>query len=84
MGKLEEDLPKITKKVLHEEDKITKGLVKTLLAATITNQTKSDPYPTIRNILDSEIEKSFSVGLFDFEDGWIWIRFSLICNSCSK
>ena len=68
MGNLKDDLPEITQKVLHEEDKVTRGLVKTLLKQVIINQNKLDPYPTIKKILDDEIDKSISAGFIDFDD----------------
>lgn len=68
MGNLKDDLPEITQKVLHEEDKVTRGLVKTLLKQVIINQNKLDPYPTIKKILDDEIDNSISAGFIDFDD----------------
>lgn len=68
MGKLSEDLPEITKSVLHDEDKVTKGLVKTLIREVMVSQNKSDSYPAVRKILDDEIEKSITAGLIDLEN----------------
>jgi hypothetical protein len=68
MGKLSEDLPAITKEVLHDEDKVTKGLVKTLLQAVVQTENKSDAYPTVRRILDDEIDKNISSGLIDLRN----------------
>lgn len=68
MGKLSEDLPEITKTVLHDEDKVTKGLVKTLIREVMVSQNKSDSYPAVRKILDDEIEKSITAGLIDLEN----------------
>ena len=68
MGKLSEDLPVITKEVLHGEDKVTKGLVKTLLQAVVQTENKSDAYPTVRRILDDEIDKNISSGLIDLRN----------------
>ncbi len=68
MGKLSEDLPAITKEVLHGEDKVTKGLVKTLLQAVVQTENKSDAYPTVRRILDDEIDKNISSGLIDLRN----------------
>ncbi len=65
MGKLSEDLPAITKEVLHGESKVTKGLVKTLLQAVMLTENKSDAYPTVRRILDDEIDKCISAGIID-------------------
>ena len=67
MGSLKDDLPAITKEVLHEEDNVTKGLVKTLIREVMMSQNKLDPYPSIKKILDDEIEKSISSGLVDFK-----------------
>ena len=55
MGKLENDLPEITRTVLHDEDKVTKILVKTLLREVMVSQNKTDSYPAVRKILDDEI-----------------------------
>lgn len=68
MGKLSEDLPAITKEVLHGEDRVTKGLVKTLLQAVVQTENKSDAYPTVRRILDDEIDKNISSGLIDLRN----------------
>jgi len=68
MGNLKDDLPEITKKVLHEEDKVTKGLVKTLLQQVIINQNKLDPYPAIKKILDDAIDIEISTGHIDIDD----------------
>lgn len=68
MGKLSEDLPEITKSVLHDEDKVTKGLVKMLIREVMVSQNKSDSYPAVRKILDDEIEKSITAGLIDLEN----------------
>lgn len=68
MGKLKDDLPKITKKVLAEEDKVTKGLVETLLHEVMVNQSKGDFYPVARKVLDDEIDKSLIAGLIDLKD----------------
>ena len=68
MGVLEKNLPKIVKNALKEEDKITTGLVNTLLTQVMINQNKSDPYPTIRRCLDDEIDKSITVGFIDMDE----------------
>lgn len=68
MGKLKDDLPKITKKVLDGEDKITKGLALSLLSEVMVNYNKGDFYPAVRKVLDDEIEKSISAGLINSED----------------
>lgn len=68
MGKLKDDLPKITKKVLDGEDKVTKGLAISLLQEVMVNQNKGDFYPAARKVLDDEIEKSINAGLIDSED----------------
>lgn len=68
MGKLKDDLPKVTKKVLDGEDKVTKGLAFSLLREVMVNQNKGDFYPAVRKALDDEIEKSITSGLIDFND----------------
>lgn len=68
MGKLNEDLPKITKKVLDGEDKITKGLALSLLREVMVNHNKGDFYPAVRKVLDDEIEKSIDAGLINSDD----------------
>lgn len=68
MGKLENDLPEITKTVLHDEDKVTKILVKTLLREVMVSQNKTDSYPAVRKILDDEIEKCITAGFIDLEN----------------
>lgn len=68
MGKLNEDLPKITKKVLDGEDKITKRLALSLLREVMVNYNKGDFYPAVRKVLDDEIEKSISAGLINSDD----------------
>ena len=68
MGKLENDLPEITRTVLHDEDKVTKILVKTLLREVMVSQNKTDSYPAVRKILDDEIEKSITAGFIDLEN----------------
>ena len=55
------------KKVLKEEDKLTKGLVKTLLQQVLTTQNKLDAYPSIKKVLDDEIDKSITAGLIDYK-----------------
>lgn len=65
MGKLENDLPQIIKNALHEEDKATRGLVKTLLQQVITNQNKVSKESIIKKALDDEIDKYISTGLID-------------------
>ena len=68
MGKLKDDLPKITKKVLDGEDKITKRLALSLLSEVMVNYNKGDFYPAVRKVLDDEIQKSISVGLINSEN----------------
>lgn len=68
MGILEKKLPKIVKNALKEEDKITTGLVNTLLTQVLINQNKTDPYPIIRRCLDDEIDKSITTGLIDIDE----------------
>lgn len=68
MGKLKDDLPKVTKKVLDGEDKVTKGLAFSLLREVMVNQNKGDFYPAVRKVLDDEIEKSITSGLIDSDD----------------
>lgn len=68
MGKLKDDLPKITKKVLDGEDKITKGLALSLLSEVRVNHNKGDFYPAVRKVLDDEIEKSIDAGLINSDD----------------
>lgn len=68
MGKLKDDLPKITKKVLDGEDKITKGLALSLLSEVMVNHNNDDFYPAVRKVLDDDIEKSISAGLINSED----------------
>lgn len=68
MGKLKDDLPKITKKVLDSEDKVTKGLAISLLREVIVNQNKGDFYPAVRKVLDAEIEKSIDAGLINSDE----------------
>lgn len=68
MGKLKDDLPKVTKKVLDGEDKVTKGLAFSLLREVMVNQNKGDFYPAVRKVLDDEIEKSITYGLIDADD----------------
>ena len=68
MGNLKDDLPEIVKKALKEEDKVTKGLVKTLLQQVMINQNKGDSYPIIKRILDDEIDKSITAGFIDIND----------------
>lgn len=68
MGKLENDLPEITRTVLHDEDKVAKILVKTLLREVMVSQNKTDAYPAVRKILDDEIEKCITAGFIDFEN----------------
>ncbi len=68
MGNLKDDLPKITKKVLQGEDKVTAGLVNTLFQQVLINQNKLEPYPTIRKALDDEIDKAIRVDFIDIND----------------
>ena len=68
MGKLENDLPEITRTVLHDEDKVTKILVKTLLREVMVSQNKTDSYPAVRKILDDEFEKCITAGFIDLEN----------------
>ena len=68
MGVLEKNLPKIVKNALKEEDKITTGLVNTLLTQVMINQNKSDHYPTIRRCLDDEIDKSITAAFIDIDE----------------
>lgn len=68
MGKLKDDLPKITKKVLDGEDKITKGLALSLLREVMVNHNNGDFYPIVRKVLDDEIEKSITSGLIDSDN----------------
>lgn len=68
MGNLRDDLPEIVKKALKEEDKVTKGLVKTLLQQVMINQNKGDSYPIIKRILDDEMDKLITVGFIDIND----------------
>lgn len=68
MGKLKDDLPKVTKKVLDGEDKVTKGLAFSLLREVMVNQNKGDFYPAVRKVLDDEIEKSITSGLIDSDE----------------
>ena len=68
MGKLENDLPEITRTVLHDEDKVTKILVKTLLREVMISQNKTDSYPAVRKNLDDEIEKCITGGFIDLEN----------------
>lgn len=68
MGNLRDDLPEIVKKALKEEDKVTKGLVKTLLQQVMINQNKGDSYPIIKRVLDDEIDKSITAGFIDIND----------------
>lgn len=67
MGTLEKDLPKIVNRTLHEEDKVTKQLVNTLLRQVIANQNKSSKEQIIKRALDDEIDKCYSVGMIDEE-----------------
>lgn len=68
MGNLKDDLPEITKKVLDEEDKVTKNLVRTLLQQVIISQNKLDPYPSIKKVLDDTIDIELSAGKINIDD----------------
>ena len=53
---------------MHDEDKVTKILVKTLLREVMVSQNKTDSYPAVRKILDDEIEKCITAGFIDLEN----------------
>lgn len=68
MGQLEENLPKLAKLALKDEDKITRGLVNVLLNQVYSGQHRSNLKTIVQSALDSEIEKYISAGIIDIDD----------------
>lgn len=68
MGQLEENLPKLAKQALKDEDKITRGLVNVLLNQVYSGQHRSNLKTIVQSALDSEIEKYISAGIIDIDD----------------
>ena len=68
MGQLEENLPKLAKQVLKDEDKVTRELVNVLLNQVYSGQHRSNLKTIVQSALDSEIEKYISVGIIDIDD----------------
>ena len=68
MGQLEENLPKLAKQVLKDEDKVTRELVNVLLNQVYSDQHRSNLKTIVQSALDSEIEKYISVGIIDIDD----------------
>ncbi len=68
MGQLEENLPKLAKQALKDEDKVTRGLVNVLLNQVYSGQHRSNLKTIVQSALDSEIEKYISAGIIDIDD----------------
>ncbi len=68
MGQLEENLPKLAKQALKDEDKVTRGLVNILLNQVYSGQHRSNLKTIVQSALDSEIEKYISAGIIDIDD----------------
>ena len=68
MGQLEENLPKVAKQALKDEDKVTRGLVNVLLNQVYSGQHRSNLKTIVQSVLDSEIEKYISAGIIDIDD----------------
>ncbi|MBS7256894.1 MAG: hypothetical protein KIG63_00415 [Methanobrevibacter sp.] len=68
MGQLEENLPKLAKQVLKDEDKVTRELVNVLLNQVYSGQHRSNLKTIVQSALDSEIEKYISAGIIDIDD----------------
>ncbi len=68
MGQLEENLPKLAKQALKNEDKVTRGLVNVLLNQVYSGQHRSNLKTIVQSALDSEIEKYISAGIIDIDD----------------
>ena len=68
MGQLEENLPKLAKQVLKDEDKVTRELVNVLLNQVYSGQHRSNLKTIVQSALDSEMEKYISAGIIDIDD----------------
>ncbi len=68
MGKLEENLPKLAKKALKEEDDVTRGLVNVLLNQVYSGQHKTNLKTIVQTALDNEIEKNIDAGIININN----------------
>lgn len=68
MGQLEENLPKLAKQALKDEDKITRGLVNVLLNQVYSGQHRSNLRTIVQSALDTEIDKYITAGIIDVND----------------
>lgn len=68
MGQLEENLPKLAKQALKDEDKVTRGLVNVLLNQVYSGQHRSNLKTIVQSALDSEIDKYISAGIIDIDN----------------
>ena len=68
MGQLEENLPKLAKQALKDEDKITRGLVNVLLNQVYSGQHRSNLRTIVQSALDTEIDKYITAGIIDVDD----------------
>lgn len=68
MGQLEENLPKLAKQALKDEDNVTRGLVNVLLNQVYSGQHRSNLKTIVQSALDSEIDKYISAGIIDIDD----------------
>lgn len=68
MGQLEENLPKLAKQALKDEDNVTRGLVNVLLNQVYSGQHRSNLKTIVQSALDSEIENYISAGIIDIDD----------------
>lgn len=61
MDSLKTSLPKIVNEALHDEDKITRSLVTTLLSEVYSSQGKSNLKQNAQRALDDQIDKIINI-----------------------